>query len=236
MGNEEKKGQKTVLRETPLVRGSVTRPPIRAANSQLAIVVLDVSPSMTGPKLDKAIEATKALRDVLAEPQNKDAFWLAEVIYADKADVRLKPTRATAVRSEDLVVKPNTLGGGTNITAGLASVLEIIEQAARNRNDWLRPVVVGLTDGQHNGKVAPDAVADEVKAVADLVGVAFGADADLALLRRLASKPELAFPCAGGADLRRFFQNVGASLSKSRATGQSIASILGAPPGSVMKG
>ncbi len=236
MGNEEKKGQKTVLRETPLVRGGVTRPPIRAANSQLAIGVPDVSPSMTGPKLKEAVMAMQALRDELADPKNKDAFWLASVAYAGRAAETLAPKRATAVRPEELVLKQGTLGGGTNITAGLTMALQVIEQAARDRNDWLRPVVILLTDGQHNEGAPPDAIADEVKTVADLIGVGFGADADLALLRRLASKPTLAFPCAGGADLRRFFLNVGASLSKSRATGQSVASILGGPPGSVSKG
>ena len=54
----------------------------------------------------------------------------------------------------------------------------------------LRPIVVLCTDGDHNEGPPPEAVATALRTKADLIAVGFGEDADMALLRRIATSPE----------------------------------------------
>ncbi len=243
MTNDKKTGQRTgssaqptVARDGPLVR-SVSRPVgVRAAQSQIAIPVFDTSSSMAGSKIDEANAAGTALAVELADPKNRDAFWIGEVVYANEARVHLAPKRATEVRPEELAVKTGIVGSWTNITAGLTTALGLVEQSLQSPGNWARPVVVLLTDGQHNTGPSPETVAATLKTKADLLAVAFGADADLAMLERLATSPQHALRCVSAAELRKFFQAVGRTMSQAARTGsgQSVAALLG--QGGVLRG
>ncbi|MCL4808609.1 MAG: hypothetical protein KJ062_12610, partial [Thermoanaerobaculia bacterium] len=66
-----------------------------------------------------------------------------------------------------------------------------------------------------------------LKAVADVVTVAFGSDADETFLREIASSPAHAYRCRDGRELRKFFAAVGATLTRSVAAGVPAAGPLG---------
>jgi uncharacterized protein YegL len=82
---------------------------------------------------------------------------------------------------------------------------------------YLRPVVLIFTDGCHNTGPGPKDVADRLKQKADFVTVAFGSDADEALLRSLASTPQHFYRCANGRELRQFLAAVGATMTATMA-------------------
>ncbi len=233
MGESTRTGQTTIPRDGPLV--GVSRPVVGASQQQCACVVLDVSSSMSGAKITEANAAVAALVTELADPKNRGAFSITTVIYAEQAKVHLALKRVAEVRPEELAAKVGEMGAWTNITAGLTTGLEVIEKSLAEKGTWARPVVVLLTDGQHNRGPAPENIAGTIKGKADLLAVAFGADADLAMLERLATSPQHALRCGNGAELRKFFQMVGRTMSQAARTGgQSVAALLG--KGGVLRG
>lgn len=232
----DKKGQKTVPRDGAIVgptpRGGVSRPVVGSSTFQLAGIVLDTSGSMAGSPIAEVIAATTACVMELADPKNRDAFHVSVVVYGDTAKEHLAPKVAGQVRPDELVVQVGMVGGSTNITAGLSTMLPIVEEV--RPGNWARPIVILMTDGHNTETPPPDAAATLLKAKADLICVAFGANADFALLQRLANTPQHAIRAATGTDLRRFFQAVGRTMSTAARTGQNAASLLGA--GGVVRG
>mgnify|MGYP000993839857 CR=1 FL=1 len=228
---DERRGQKTVARGTPLVPG-VSRPVVGASQRQLAILVLDTSGSMEGAKIAEAIAACGACVSELADAKNRGAFEVCVISYAETAKEYLAPKAATQVRPEDFAVKTGEVGAWTNISAGLSLALDVVERP--RSGNWARPVVLLLSDGVNTRGPKPEGMAAALKVKAELISVAFGSDADVALLERLSNSPQHVLKAANGADLRRHFAVVGRSMSMAARTGQNAATILG--EGGVLRG
>jgi uncharacterized protein YegL len=228
----DKRELKTVAREGPLVR-SVSMPLVGASVSQGALLLIDTSGSMAGAKIGEAIAAARACIDELGDAKNRGAFHVSVGVFGETAKEHLALKPASQVQPEELAAEVGDVGGMTNITAGLALALSIVERP--RPGTWAKTVVVLLTDGGHNhGPTAPHATAATLKAKADLICVAFGGDADLKLLERLANTPQHAFKCGNGADLRKFFANVGRTISQAARSGQNAAALLAS--GGVLRG
>ena len=202
-----------------IVPSGVRRPHWICSNvKQNVINVQDNSPSMRGQKIKDASAANLDLVHELAQPANKDGFNVAVVSFSGSAQVVHGLTKATEL---DGKVKPLSVGlfsGGTNITAGLQTALDLLEAAENSPQEgvlYLRSVVICFSDGCHNTGPHPRDVADKLKQKADLVTVAFGSDADEAMLRELASTPQHFYRCANGRELRSFLAAVGATLTGS---------------------
>jgi hypothetical protein len=90
----------------------------------------------------------------------------------------------------------------------------------------LRPVVLCYSDGGHNTGAHPRAVADQIKQIADLVTIAFGSDADEALLTELASSSQHFYRCNNGKELRCFLAAVGATISGTLSAGVNATNAL----------
>lgn len=228
MNNNEKKptnqGQRTVAREGALTQG-VTRPRVGADRCQLAVAVCDLSSSMGGAKIDALRAALTALVRELGDPRSRDAFSVAVVAYGDRAAVHMAARKAAAVDPSDLVMQAGALGSQTNIRDGLAEALTLLRNAGPDHGAQ-RPIVLLMTDGQHNVGEGPEAVAAELKTRADLVCVGFG-DADMALLERLANTPAHAVRADSATDLRRYFVTVATTMAAAGRTGQTAAALLG---------
>ena len=72
-----------------------------------------------------------------------------------------------------------------------------------------------FSDGEHNVGTGPHDAARELKELSELVSVAFGADADEATLRAIATSPQHCYRCRDGRELRAFLAEVGATMSAS---------------------
>ena len=91
----------------------------------------------------------------------------------------------------------------------------------------MKSIALLLSDGCSNCGGDPEGVATALKTKADVIAIAFGADADLPRLERLATTPAHALRCANGGELRRFFATVGATMSRSLQGGGDAAALLG---------
>jgi uncharacterized protein YegL len=200
-----------------IVPSGVRRPHWICSNvKQNVINVQDNSPSMRGKKAKEASAANLELVHEVAQPANKDGFNVAIVSFSSSAQLVHDLTKATELDGKVAPLSPGLFNGGTNITAGLQVALDLLEAAENNQPEgvtYLRPVVICFTDGCHNTGPHPHDVANQLKQKADLVTVAFGSDADEALLRELASTPQHFYRCANGRELRSFLAAVGATLT-----------------------
>jgi len=212
-----------------LARG-VTRPNWICSNAcQLAVLVRDKSGSMKGQKARDASGASLDLVKVLADQSNKDGFYCAVVDFDSTAKIIHPGTKATELVREMTELKPGFHAGKTNITDGLTKACEIVTGFTPvDTRKPLRPIVLLFSDGGHNVGKRPDAIATSLKANADLICIAFGNRADEDDLRQWAS-PNLFTRCTSGAELRKFFAVVGATMQATRARGinatQALASL-----------
>lgn len=183
---------------------------------QLAVVVGDGSPSMAGQKAAGAQEAIRQLVQELAAPSNKDAFDVAVCRFDDRADCLVPIKRASEAVADMASLKLCSGRGGTNIAAGLEEAESLLDQRRTTELREVDPCVLVFSDGQHNTGARPEPIADRLKGNnVTVLTIAYGADADEDLLRRLASSPQHCFHCKDGKDLRAFFAAVGATLSAS---------------------
>jgi len=86
--------------------------------------------------------------------------------------------------------------------------------------------VLCFTDGQHNVGPSPLSVGANVKAIADLVTVAFGSDADEKLLKELATTSQYFYRCKSGKELRAFLSAVGRAMSTSMGQKKDASQLL----------
>jgi Ca-activated chloride channel family protein len=108
------------------------------------LVVLDVSGSMSGPKL---AHAKQALHELIGRLSSEDRFGL--VTYESQAHLLLPLTLADAPASARFhrVVDELTTAGGTNMSAGLDLALEEVKKQARSARGAR---VLLLSDGHAN--------------------------------------------------------------------------------------
>ena len=176
------------------------------------VMVLDVSGSMGGMKLQQMIDASK---QVVAALDEDDRLH----IVAFSSDARsswsgLLPmtpeNRTRAVREVQALFD----GGGTNIEAGLRRGFAGFAGVDWARSEERFPALVLLTDGQPTAGVTSRTELRSIAASLNergipVFGIAFGDDADWTLVRALAQDGEGAavrVPPGAGAevDLRRF--------------------------------
>jgi len=201
-----------------IVSGGLRRLKINSKCHQRVIPIRDCSGSMHGDKEREASEATEALCQELALPANKDGFWVAVIDFSEKAIVTHQLEKASSLVSHLCPLDASRFGGTTNITAGIDFARQILQQASADLGEgsvcYLKPVCVVFSDGEHNDGPPPIVSADRLKAIADVVSVAFGRDADEDTLRQIATSNEHFVRCASGRELRRFFAQVGATLTQ----------------------
>ena len=211
-----------------IVSGGLRRPNWICRNvKQNVVFVRDKSGSMDGQKAKDASAASLDLVAELAEPANKDGFYVGVVDFGRGSTIVHNLDKATTLNGRVSSLFAND--GSTNITAGLEDALSVLEKAEQHNQEgvsFLRPVVIVFTDGCHNEGPDPQNVANRLKGVADLVTVAFGSDADETLMRSLATSPQHFYRCSTGRELRSFLAAVGATMTATMAAGTNATQAL----------
>lgn len=181
---------------------------------QHGIACLDISGSMGGAKIDESNLARAGLISTLADPANKDGFRVTVIEFNRQArrvtfgkpagQIQLAPSRAT---------------GGTSFEAALQECVSAVQEFAAQPNTegwhWLRPVVIYMSDGQSS---ASDATIAALHEVADVIAIAFGSDANQAMLSKIASDGQVHRVGTSGDELRKFLATVGQTMSQSLQT------------------
>jgi len=220
--------QNSNMEKMPLIRSGLKRPNWICSNArQDVVLVRDDSGSMSGEKARDASAACVDLLTELALPSNKDGFSAAIIDFSSSSRI----VHGIQKVGNLITTLQPLLGDGdlTNITAGLEDALSILELRQKSPEadvHFLRPVTIVFTDGCHNHGPAPENAADRLKKMSDLVTVAFGDDADEALLRRIATSSQHFYRCADGRELRSFLAAVGRTLTRTLPNRQNATPAL----------
>lgn len=177
---------------------------------QHIVLTRDHSTSMSGSKIAELNQASESLIMELADPLNRDGFRVSVVDFNDSA------TRVCLGQpAESLSVPPAVSSGGTDFTQALDETLYTIREFTQQPNDagwhYLRPVVLFLSDGQAG--VDDDLISD-LQEEAEVIAIAYGADADQSTLSHIASSGDVEVIGTDGGALRTFLAEVGKTLSQ----------------------
>lgn len=174
-------------------------------------------------KADAVLGATREFIGVLKGSRIKDSFWLSAVAF-NTTLANMISTQDDFVRITDLdpslilhpidVFRASATEETWNTDIGLAlrRALEITRNFRRDGSipidpKYRRAVVILLSDGQHNvGE--PDMVLENARQVSSqwpLCTVAFGSDANMAMLREIATDERHFKQTADPKELREFF-------------------------------
>ncbi|MFQ5459459.1 MAG: VWA domain-containing protein, partial [Anaerolineae bacterium] len=170
------------------------------------VLLVDTSSSMAGAKLEQAQAAAGAFVELLDLPRDQ-----AAVIGFDRLARTAVPLTGDRSALTD-GIRGLVAGKGTRIDGALeAAVIELTFGAARNPAN--RAAIVLLTDGAHSGDPADVLRAAEgaARAGATIYAVALGQDADVALLKALAS-PRRTFVATGPAALLAIYKAIAVRL------------------------
>lgn len=180
------------------------------------VMVLDVSGSMAGQKLTQMVDAAK---QVVQSLHDEDRLHLVAFSSNSQSPwsglIEMTPeNRRRAAREIDALFD----GGGTNIEAGLRRGFDAFSGVDWTEEEGRFPALILLTDGQPTAGVTSRSDLRELASNLNargvpVFGIAFGDDADFALVRALAQDADGAavrVPLGTGAevDLRRFMASL----------------------------
>ncbi|KAJ8370128.1 hypothetical protein SKAU_G00101560 [Synaphobranchus kaupii] len=158
------------------------------------IFVIDVSGSMIGTKIKQTKQAMATILSDLREGDHFNIITFSDKVRTWKKGGAVQASRQNVREAKEFVKKINA-EGWTNINSALLSAAQLVNPtssraAPRGSGGRRVPLVIFLTDGEATtGVTSGEAIlrnAREVLGTASLFGLAFGDDADLPLLRRLA--------------------------------------------------
>ncbi|CAL8276112.1 unnamed protein product [Boreogadus saida] len=161
------------------------------------IFVIDVSGSMIGTKIKQTKQAMHTILGDLREADHFNIITFSDKVHTWRKGRTVRATRQNVRDAKDFV-RRIIAEGWTNINAALLSAAQLVNPPrpsgppgpAASSGDRRVPLVIFLTDGEATvGVTTGDVIladAHEALGSASLFGLAFGDDADLPLLRRLA--------------------------------------------------
>uniref|UniRef100_A0A914W5Z2 Uncharacterized protein n=1 Tax=Plectus sambesii TaxID=2011161 RepID=A0A914W5Z2_9BILA len=154
------------------------------------VFVLDKSGSMKGRKFE---QMKTAMKTILSEMDETDRVNI--LMFSDKVEQWTQgsvPANAQNVEEAKRFIDSTEVSGGTNIFAALVKAIELLDA---DRSDPLATMIVFLTDGQptigeKNANVIVDQLTRKNGAASEfsLHSIAFGDDADYALLKRISGR------------------------------------------------
>jgi len=181
------------------------------------VLLLDVSGSMSGDKINNLNKAVEEMLKAFAEEEKKEAEIPVSVIaFGSSVGVHLPYTKASQVEWQNL-----RADGRTPMGAALKKAKEMIEDKEITPSRAYRPLVLLVSDGQPNDEweePLEDFIANGRSKKCDRMAMAIGDDADEAVLTRFmaGTENELLYAKDAG-QIKELFKRVTMSVTK-RAT------------------
>jgi len=176
-------------------------------------LLLDVSSSMSGEKINNLNQAVKDLIQSLAGEEKVEIEILISIItFGNTVDVHLSPTSASQVELANLNAYGMTpMGGALKMTKGMIEDKEITPSRA------YRPTVVLISDGMPTDsweQSLDDFINSGRSSKCDRMAMAIGSDADESVLKQfIAGTEHNLFNANDAKDLHKFFQYVTMSVT-----------------------
>ena len=196
------------------------------------MLMLDVSGSMSGVKIDTLNEAVRTMIASFADEEKMETEILVSIVTFGEEVKRLFPfTPASQIKFSDLQAR-----GGTPLGTACAMVKAIIDDKDETPGRAYRPTIVLVSDGRPGDNWKPamqSLINDGRSAKCDRMAMAIGNDAGLAVLGEFVEgTPNPLFEAHRASEIRNFFKRVTMSVTmrtKSKDPNQ-IPSIAIEPP------
>lgn len=179
------------------------------------VLLLDISYSMSGDKIDNLNKAVKNMLDTFAQEEKMETEILVSVItFGGKVDLHVPFTKASQVQWHGLQVN-----GDTPMGTALKMAKAMIEDKETTPSRAYRPTIVLVSDGQPTDgniwKLAMDDFISEGRSSkCDRMAMAIGRDADETVLKRfIEGTPHDLFYAENAGQLHEFFQRVTMSVT-----------------------
>jgi uncharacterized protein YegL len=176
------------------------------------VLLLDVSGSMSGSKIDNLNKAVKEMLNTFAQEEKMEAEIIVSIIKFGPVELHLPFTKASQIQWEDLEVT-----GATPIGGALEMAKAMIEDKETTPSRAYRPTIVLVSDGQPTDsweKPLGAFVSEGRSSKCDRMAMAIGRDADEAVLKRfIEGTPNDLFYAENAGQLHEFFQRVTMSVT-----------------------
>ncbi|MDD7984702.1 VWA domain-containing protein [Lentisphaera marina] len=176
------------------------------------VLLLDVSYSMSGDKIDNLNKAVADMLDTFAQEEKMETEILVSIIKFGPVELHLPFTKASQIQWADLEVT-----GATPIGGALEMAKAMIECKETTPSRAYRPTIVLVSDGQPTDsweKHLDSFVNEGRSSKCDRMAMAIGSDADETVLKRfIDGTPHDLFYAENAGQLHEFFQRVTMSVT-----------------------
>jgi uncharacterized protein YegL len=177
------------------------------------VLLLDVSTSMSGNKIENLNKAVKDMLDTFAQEEKMETEILVCVITFGNAVAKHVPyTKASQVQWQDLQAN-----GMTPMGTALKMAKDMIEDKETTPSRAYRPTIVLVSDGQPNDsweRPLEDFISGGRSSKCDRMAMAIGRDADETVLKLfIAGTPHDLFYAENAGQLHEFFKRVTMSVT-----------------------
>jgi uncharacterized protein YegL len=177
------------------------------------VLLLDVSSSMSGDKIEKLNKAVEDMLDTFAQEEKMETEILVSVItFGNQVELQVPYTKASQVQWQGLQAN-----GMTPMGTALKMAKAMIEDKETTPSRAYRPTVVLVSDGQPNDSwEAPmnEFISEGRSSKCDRMAMAIGRDADETVLKRfIEGTPHDLFYAKNAGQLHEFFQRVTMSVT-----------------------
>ena len=185
------------------------------------VLLLDVSGSMSGSKIDNLNKAVLDMLDSFAQEEKMETeIQVAAITFGNEVTLELPYTKASQVQWKDLQT-----GGMTPMGTALKMAKAMIEDKETTPSRAYRPTIVLISDGQPNDsweKPLDDFISDGRSSKCFCWAMGIGQGADKGVLERFISKtpflatevPNRVFEAKEARDIHQFFQLLTMSMTR----------------------
>lgn len=186
------------------------------------VLLLDVSGSMDGKKIDRLYESVKMMIETFASKSSNEElpYKVAIITFGAKVECHTRYTDA-----KHLTSLPRFYADGmTPLGTALRMAKAMVEDKEETKSRWYKPAVVVVSDGYPNDdwQEPERAFIEEGRsAKCQRLAVAIGNDADENMLKGFVSKPEFFFKAGDADKLVSVFEKVTISIQNDAVTQKS---------------
>jgi len=186
---------------------------IQTAKPLPVVLLLDVSGSMSGEKIDNLNKAVQDMLDTFTHEESMETEILISVItFGSQVELRVPYTKASQVQWRSLQAD-----GMTPMGTALKMAKAMIEDKETTPSRAYRPTIVLVSDGQPNDaweKPLEDFISEGRSSKCDRMAMAIGHDADETVLKRfIEGTPHELFYAKNAGQLHEFFKLVTMSVT-----------------------
>ncbi|HAS6254381.1 TPA: VWA domain-containing protein [Vibrio vulnificus] len=177
------------------------------------VLLLDVSSSMNGDKIENLNKAVEDMLDTFAQEEKMETEILVSVItFGNQVELQVPYTKASQVHWQGLQAN-----GMTPMGTALKMAKAMIEDKETTPSRAYRPTIVLVSDGQPNDsweRPLEDFISEGRSSKCDRMAMAIGRDADETALKRfIEGTPHDLFYAENAGQLHEFFQRVTMSVT-----------------------